>query len=456
MIGSGDSTKNIVKYWYPEAISQLIFIILPMLVDSYLVASLKSVTLYGALGTANNFLHLFLKFAEAIPVASVAIIGRHNGAKKYDKCGEDLGNTFWTSVFFGGLQFIVLLLVAPMIYRLLGVPEDMIAMGAPFLRLRSLGIFLIFVSLSLLYFMRGVKNTQTPMIISIIGVCSFVFFEYVLVLGKFGFPGLGLYGAALATIIQYSIVIACSLWYILTCKEYKKYFSTLFIRFFSIQKVGQLLNLSWPIMIDKTVMASCYIVTFKLIAPMGTNAIASFDVIKNLERFALLPAVAFAQIVTFLVSNRLGAQDPEGAKSNVKKVLILASLITSVALVAICIKASYFVSFFDQEGKFSYIAVPALVLVSTLVVFDFIQLILAGALRGAGDVKTVMITRTLTCLFFFAPLAYIVSRIPIESHALRFSLIYGTFYVNTALMGFIFMRRIIGDKWQNALNRNSL
>ena len=80
-------------------------------------------------------------------------------------------------------------------------------------------------------------------------------------------------------------------------------------------------------------------------------------------------------------------------------------------------------------------------------VFDFIQLILAGALRGAGDVKTVMMTRFFTCLFFFAPLAYLVSKVSITSIPLKFALIYSTFYINTALIGFFFMRRIMGEKW---------
>lgn len=447
MVGSGDSIKNIISFWFPEAISQFVFIVFPLLVDSYIVASLKSTAMYGALGTANNFLHLLLKFAEAIPVASVAIIGRHNGAKMYHKCGEDLGDTFWTSTFFGILQFSFIMFAASGIYRFLGVPETMVVVGAPFLKLRSLGILLVFIAIALLYFMRGIKNTKTPMLISLVGICSFVFFEYVFVFGKFGAPALGLYGAALATILQYAIVIVLSLWYLLTNVSYKKYFASLFIGYFSFKRVLRLLNLSWQIMIDKTSLAMSYVFLFKMITPMGALAVTSFDCIKNLERFALLPAVAFAQIITFLVSNRLGANDPEGARSNVKKVLLLSSVLTGASLIAFCLKARYFISFFDPEGKFTHIAAPAFVLVSTLVVFDFIQLILAGALRGAGDVRTVMLTRFLSCAFFFTPLAYFVSKLQIENPAIKFALIYGSFYINTAVIGFVFMRRIMGDKW---------
>ena len=448
MTKAGDPIKKILfTYWLPETISQFIFIIFPLLADSYIVASLRSTSTYGALSATNNFLHLILKISEAIPIAAIAIIGRHNGAKQYEKCGKDLGDTFWISVFIGLFFFLGLFMFAAPIYRALGVPENMVVLGVPFLRLRSLGMLMIFISNALLYFMKGIKNTKAPMMISFACITSFLFFDYALVLGKFGFPQLGLHGAALATIIQYSLMILLAAVYLITNKEYTKYFPTLFIWHFSIRRVLRLLKLSWKIMIDKASLAASYVWLFKLITSLGVYAIASFDVIKNLERFALLPAIAFAQVVTFLVSNKLGENDIEGAKANIKKVLVISAVFTGSALLLFCVKARYFVSFFDPLGEFTHIAAPAFVLVSTLVVFDFVQLILAGALRGAGDVKTVMMTRFLSCLFFFVPVSYALSKLPIASVPLKFALIYGSFYLNTGVFGIFFIRRIMSGKW---------
>jgi len=181
---------------------------------------------------------------------------------------------------------------------------------------------------------------------------------------------------------------------------------------------------------------------------MGKYAIVSYDIIKNLERFAILPAVGFAQIIVFLVSNRLGAHDPEGAKSNIKKVMILTSAMIATTLFIVCYKARYFVSFFDPKHKYTDFAAPVLILVSMLVVFDFVQLILAGALRGAGDVKTVMWARFICFAFFFTPAAYIFSKLPIQNEIYKFALVYGTFYFTTGIIGIIFLIRIKTPKWQ--------
>ena len=201
-------------------------------------------------------------------------------------------------------------------------------------------------------------------------------------------------------------------------------------------------------MIDKSSLTLSYIWLNKMVAKMGKMAICSMDVVKNLERFALLPAVAFAVIIVFLVSNRLGAKDAEGANTNIKKVLLLTAVLVTVALIVMSMKIGYFSALFDPTNKFSFIVNASFPFISCLVVFDFIQLILAGSLRGAGDVKSVMKIRFCSCLFFFVPISYVLSILPIKNIAVKFGIIYGSFYVNAAVMGLFFLKRIMGKKWQ--------
>ncbi len=447
-MNSGESVKEILWYWLPELISVALLVYVPPLVDMYLISQLGSTSTIGALGVANNFLHTLIKFSEAIPAAAMAIIGRHNGAKLYKKCGQDLGDAFWTTFIFGLSIFILLFFSAPVIYAWLGVPAKMIHIGVPFLRLRAVGIFLAFTLISFLGFMRGIKNTRVPMIINIVGIIVFVSVDCLLVLGKAGFPQMRLTGSAIATILQFSVMIIIAASYILWNPEYKKYFEKAFFMMFNFKGAMRLLNLSWPIMIDKASLSFAYVWLVKMIAPMGKVAIASMEIIKNLERMAFLPALAFARIILFLVSNRLGAKDFEGARSNIKKVMLLSVGMVGVALFVLCTNSYYFVSLFDVKNKMTSFAGPLLPLISTLVIFDLVQVVLAGALRGAGDVRTVMLGRFFVCLGFFVPLSYYISSLGIENISMRFVLIYSCFYFSNAFMGFVFLARIRGNKWQ--------
>lgn len=445
---SGESYREIIGYWMPEFITSMIIVAAPLLIDGYIVASTNSLANYGALGVASNVIHTLGKLAEAIPVASVALIGRHNGAKEYTKCGEGLGDSFWTAVILGAFQFTMIFFFAGEIFRWLHTPEEMIVTGTPYLQLKALGMFLVFTFQAFIGFLRAVKNTQIPMFVNILGIAVFIFFDYALIKGAFGFAEMGLIGSALATIIQHAAMLALVAGYILLNENYKKYFAVTFYSVFSIKRIFHLLNLSWPIMIDKMSLALAYVWLAKMINPMGTVVICTLSVIKDLEKFAFLPALAFAQVITFLVSNRLGAKDPNGAMADIKKVLIMTSGIIFVVLIILCVYARSFIGHFDPMNKFTDFATPLIPILSVMVIFDFIQLILAAALRGAGDVKAVMVGRFLSCLFVFVPLSYIGSHLPIENLTLKFLCTYGAMYVNTAVMGIYFLWRIRSRAWQ--------
>ncbi len=449
ILKSGDSVKDILSYWLPEMISNAMLISLPPIIDSYIISSLESTTTYGTLGMVNNFLAFLIKLAEAIPVAAIAIMGRHNGAQEYEECGHDFGSTFWTTTLIGLTFFFLIFFGSAPILQFMGLSSKMILQGLPFLRLKSMSVLLIFVSLGFFAFMRAVKNTKAPMVIYMIGNIVFVLLDYTLVLGKFGFKQMGLDGSAYATIFQYIVMITIAFFYIINKKEYKKYFAQMFFNYFSKEKFLKIIKLSLPIMLDKGSLAGSYVLLAKAIAPLGKYAMASYGCIRDLERFAFLPAIGFASVITFLVSNRLGAKDYDGAKNNIKKVMILAATMLAITLSVLCIYAEKFVQIFDHKNKFTDLAAPALVFISILVVFDFVQLILAGALRGAGDVTSVMKVRFFSCLLFFTPVVTLISHMNIENQVLKFVLIYGSFYINNGIMGLFFLKRIKSAKWQH-------
>ncbi|MCK4264772.1 MATE family efflux transporter [Candidatus Babeliales bacterium] len=443
----GESYRQLLGYWAPEMVTMAVLNTLPLLFDAYVIAQLKSTSTYGTLGIVNNFLHMLMKLAESVSVATIALVGRYNGAKDYKRVGSTLGDAFWTTLVIGAVPSLLLFSFSTEILVALDVPKHMAILGSPFLKLRSLGVFLLFINLAFLGFMRGVKNTKTPMKIYIVGISIFMVFDYILVLGKVGLPARGLTGSAIATLIQYSVMIVMSTWHILRTEKYKIYFSKAFYYFFSKEGIIKIITLSIPILIDKAALSSAYVRLNQVINPMGKYAIASFTLIKDLERLAFLPAIAFATVITFLVSNRLGAGDQEGARANIRKVLYLAGGMVAVGLFVISVNPAFFAEVFDPRKKFSSFAGAAFPFISLLVVFDFIQLILAGVLRGAGDVKTVMWIRFCTCFFFFYPVSKFISTLPIENELLKFILIYGSFYLNTGLMGLLFIFRLKSKRW---------
>jgi len=270
----------------------------------------------------------------------------------------------------------------------------------------------------------------------------------VLIFGEFGFPALGLRGSAWASVLQYAVMMVAVMCYILVNPHNRKYSIKLLSIFYDTNEIKRLISLSWPIIVDKTMLALAYIWLGKMICPLGKCAVASFCVIKDLERLAFVPAIAAAQVITFLASNDFGAKKWNDIKSNIKKVIFLASLMVFVILLIISIWSQAMVQIFDTEGDFTSFAATALPVISVLVFFDLLQLILSGALRGTGNVKTVMMVRFTVCLFYFVPVSYLIGYLPLHNHLLKFLLVYTSFYLGNGLMSIVYIRRFRSTRWQ--------
>ncbi len=279
------------------------------------------------------------------------------------------------------------------------------------------------------------------MILFAIGSFVFIFFDYCLIFGKLGFPKLGLQGSAVSYLIQYAVMLFCAFSFIFYFSFHKKYEINIFAGVSSWQDVFKLLAISLPIVIDKAIMAWAYIWLSKLLSSIGHHALANFAVIKLMERMAFVPAVAFSQVITFLVSNDIGNERWTDIKANISKVLILASGMVALLLCIGSLYAEQIVHIIDRNKEFGGLAQAVFPALSILVFFDLLQLILSGALRGACDVQTVMLTRLCVICFYFVPVSYALSRLPISSDALKFFLIYGSFFIGNALMSIVYIKR---------------
>lgn len=445
----GESYATILRYFFPEFITALILYALIPLIDARWIAGLKSTSLYATVGVTNTLIHFIVKAAEGFSVGTIILTGQYNGLEEYKEVGKSLASSFWVTFVVGSVIAGLLYSGSRWIYVLYGVPQKMISLGVPFLRLKAIGIFCMFVCFACIGFLRGIKKPRLAMNIFLSGGLVFLVCDYVLIHGAFGFPALGLIGSAWASVAQYLSMLIISICYIVFDSHNRKYGINLFRHLASMDHVKDIFYLSWPVVIDKAIFAAAYIWLGYLINPMGKYVIASYSVIKDLERLAIQPAGAFAQVITFLVSNAYSVGDWAGIKSNIKKVIFLASLFVFSILLVFSCYPSFFIQLFDLKGKFTDFSASVFPLISILVYFDLLQLVLSGALRGAANVKVVMVTRLLVFTVYFLPVSYVVAHWPIESIMLKFLLIYGSFYIGNGLMSLYYIYRFRGEAWKH-------
>jgi multidrug resistance protein, MATE family len=438
---AGQSYKAILRYFWPEFITALILYSLPYFIDCYFIAHLKSTEIYTISGVVNNVLNLFVKIAEGLSIGTVAIAGYYNGLQKPKDVGRSFVDALWVSVFIGGMISFMIYVGGYWVYKFFNFTDATIQLGLPFLRVRAVSMFLMFVCFACIGLFRSIKNTFVPMMLFAIGSSVFIFFDYCLIFGKFGFPELGLYGSAVSYLLQYIVMVLCALSYIFYYQLHTKYTINIFAGISSSEQVFKLLAISLPIVVDKAIMAWAYIWLSKVLSCMGQHALANFSVLKLMECMVFLPATAFSQVITFLVSNDVGHQRWADIRANIGKVLLLASIMVAILVTIVSMYPAQIVHMIDRNKEFAGLAQQIFPALGILIFFDLLQLILSGALRGASDVQTVMLTRLTVICFFFVPVSYCISRVSIQSDILKFFLIYASFFMGNALMSIVYIKK---------------
>lgn len=444
----GISYQRILKYFYPEFITALIIYSLPQFVDFYFICHLKVTSIYAVSGIVENFLTMFTKTAEGLLIGTVVISGYFNGLKQHKKAGESFVDAFWTTITLGICVSMLLYAGVNTIYRFNNFTPEMIQMGTPYLQIKSVGVFFLFFYFSLVGFFRSVKNTFTPMVVFAIGSCVFMLCDYLLIYGKFGFPALGLIGSAVAYLTQYVVMSLLMLGYLLYSPKYRTYAISFFPKSFNHERMIRFLTVSFPVVIDKISIAFAYVWLASCISTSGTNASAAFSMLKQMERLAFVPAIAFSQIITFLVSNDLGEHKWDDIMSNIKRVVYLASIMVGTILICGSFWPRTFVEAYGCSPEICYLVSAIFPSLSVLVMFDLLQLILSGALRGAGDVRTVMMTRVIVIAGFFIPVTYLIAWMNFEETVTKMLITYAAFLIGNGLMSIVYIIRLRQNHWK--------
>lgn len=445
---SGERYGSLIRYFIPEFLAAFVLYALVTLIDARMIAHLKSTELYATMSVTNPFIHFMVKIAEGLSVGTMVLCGYYHGRNDQEGVLRAVASSCATTLAIGGVIASFLYYKAAFLYWLLGTPESLIAIGVPFLRMRAIAIGLMFVFFALIGILRGIKRNRSIIYFFGLGSVVFVICDYLFIFGACGCPQLGLCGSAMASVIQYSVMVTSVTLYMMLHTDVRRYLFRGMYRHISWAFTRELWALTLPVMGDKAVLAFTKLILMKHIANMGTIALGSFNIVRDLEMVAFIPAVALAQVVTFLVSNELGARDYEGAKYTVKRALMLAGCMVIFILLTVWFHLNQLVSMFDTCNVLSGLAIQAFPIVSVMVIFDVVQVILAGALRGAAQGRMVLWVRMMSLLCFCLPVMYSTSFIAFQSDFVKFITIYGSFYMGNVLMAIWYIYWFRSGRWQ--------
>lgn len=335
------------------------------------------------------------------------LVAQNYGSNHMKKGVERTYIAFYLCIFACVLMLLVGYLFPDDIFRVMGSSPAMIEQGKTYLELRfytmSFSIF-IFVFHG---FFRGIGDTKTPMISSVIGNLIMIFLTYGLTYGNFGFPELGLYGAGLALLTGELVTFAyCA--YIYFFHLHSK-FSTRTLATFNRAESKLILSESSKLGIQEFSMSMAMFVFTAFVTRLGTNALAANEVALSVMSLGFMPAFAFGSTATILVGQEIGKGSPVEGKKAGTNTAIIGSIFLFLLGILQFLFAEQIAKIYTDDIFVYQLAAKLIMISAFLQLFDGLLNFYAGGLRGIGDTSFLLKTSLILGWFLFIPLSYILT-----------------------------------------------
>ncbi len=391
--------------------------------DTAMVGALGGYAI-AAISLADNPVMLLIAVFAALSVGTTALVARFIGAKNY-KDGED---TILQSLFISLILSIIFSLVGFLLSKnivvLMGAEEQIVPYASKYMRIIMLGLPGLIVTLIMSGALRGSGDTRTPMIVNgianilnIIGNFLLIFESRTISLNlpfieesvSFFMPGagLGVTGAGIATTAGRYIAAFLILRILFNPKgKYNLDFAD-----FKINKeiIRRMFKVGLPAAGEQLLFRSAQLAFFRIVASLGTVMIAAHKITITAESISFMPGWGFALAATTLVGQYLGAEDKDNAKKGGYTAGYMAVSIMTFLGIVFFFFPEFFIRIFTDDPDITYYAVICLRIVAIAQPFLAIAMVFAGALRGAGDTKTVLITTGLTSWVVRVGLGYFLA-----------------------------------------------
>ena len=288
------------------------FILSGLSMVSVILIGQKGDTAVAAVGLANQVFFLLNLVLFGIISGTAMFTAQFWGKGDIPNLRRALGLCLALSVS-ASLIFMLLAQFVP--ERMLGFYSSdpaVIALGSQYLRIYSWAFVFFAITFSYALVLRSTGDVHTPTLISVFALSLSTLLSYCLIFGKFGFPAMGVPGAAAAALIARSL--ECTILLVITYARRSPVAATLTELFgFDLSFLGKMLKPIIPVVLNEIFWALGITSYNAIYGHIGTDAFAAMSIVATIDQMALVLFQGVAHATAVTVGNRIGAGQEEAA-----------------------------------------------------------------------------------------------------------------------------------------------
>ena len=398
-----NSTKNILRISYPIILTLVAQNIINV-TDTAFLGRVSEVAL-GASAIGGVFYFAIFMVGFGFSQGVQILIGRRNGEENYTEIGPIFNNGLIFNLILSGIIFTISLFGVPHLLKVLVSSQHVYEAAQEFLKWRIYGFFFVFLNVIFRAFYVGITDTKILTTSAIITAVVNIILDYLLVFGKFGFPQLGIAGAAIASDIAEAVTLIYLVYHTLAFTNLKKYH--LFSHFKAEMKtILQILNLSIFIMFQFFISISTWFLFFIFIERMGEQPLAVSNIGRSMYILLMIPASALATTAGTLVSNMIGAGHKKDVLKTINRIIWIALIFVSPILIFAFIFPEIFAGIYTDNRTLMLASVPVIRVVSVAVAFFAVGNVIINGVSGTGNTRIAFYIEVVTLFFYISYVYY--------------------------------------------------
>jgi MATE family multidrug resistance protein len=386
-------------------------------VDNIMVGQLGTAEL-AAVSLGNSFMFIAMSIGIGFSTAITPLIAEADASNNFEKAKSTYKHGLFLCTTLGILLFLLVFFSKPLMY-FMQQPEEVVALAIPYLNLVAFSLIPLVIFEAIKQFSDGMSMTKYPMYATLLANIINVILNYLLIFGKFGFPEMGMVGAALGTLIS-RVIMVIYLWTLLRYKERSRNIVRN-IKFFALDllMIKKIVNIGSLSAMQMFFEVAIFTAAIWLSGLLGKNSQAANQIALNLSSMTFMVAMGLSVASMIRVGNQKGLQNYKELRRIAFSIFLLGILLAVFfALLFFIFHKSLPNVYVDLNDATNYkdnmevlsIASNLLLAAAFFQISDSIQVVVLGALRGLQDVKIPTILTFISYWVVGFPVSYFLGK----------------------------------------------
>ena len=386
-------------------------------IDNIMVGQLGTAEL-AAVSLGNSFMFIAMSIGIGFSTAITPLIAEADASNDLQQARSSYKHGLFLCTILGIVLFLGVYFSKPIMY-LMNQPEEVVALAIPYLDLVAFSLIPLVIFQAIKQFSDGMSMTKYPMYATLLANIINIALNYILIFGKFGFPELGIVGAAYGTLVS-RVVMVVYLWLLLRFKTRSaKIVKDIQLFILDVLMIKKIINLGALSAMQMFFEVAIFTAAIWLSGLLGKNPQAANQIALNLSSMTFMVAMGLSVASMIRVGNQKGIQNFKELRRIAFSIFLLGFLFALFFAILFFLfhksLPKIYVDLDDVvnlEDNLEVMAIASKLLLAAAFfqITDSLQVVVLGALRGLQDVKIPTVLTFVSYWIVGFPVSYFLGK----------------------------------------------